>query len=726
MADSSFFTDGGSGSGTFQTIEAKIAEAEAAKVAAEAAQAAAEQAETDAQTAEAGSVAAKNTAVASSSNAAISESNSASSSANASNKASDAQKLAINPEDSQYTLSDGSTTGYSALHYGEKAADSLASATTQASNAAASAVTAGQHKDDAQSAKTAAESARDSALSALDNFEDNYLGDHSSDPTTDGDGDPLTAGSIYFNSTDNVVKVYTGSAWVVAYADGATLVAKAGDTMTGDLSFGDNDKAIFGSSSDLQLYHDGSHSYIHEVGAGDLRLLVNDFELQSTYYNQTMMRAVSNSGVSLYYSNFPKLETSSTGIGVYGDVECGGVDVTGSITLTGTVDGRDVATDGTKLDTIDTNADVTPSWVPASDPSYLTSADGGNAATLDGIDSSSFLRSDANDTTTGDLTISKADAKLRLYDSTGTSGNNPFIEFDTTANQGIAIELNVYDGELPEGGYGLVVKESTTNTQWPSTGDLTFSVLGEIYAGSESLSSVNKVWHAGNDGSGSGLDADTLDGIQASSFLRSDTADTFTGTLTMGLQQALVANNYGRGVFGLYSATRYQHVWSMGTAYKTSDDGTSYGNMYGLTFTHTNIGTGTNQAISGLGHQLQLRMNGTLHAAIGSGIWTSGNVTAYSDIAVKTNLEVIPNALDKVCQLNGYTYDRTDYEVDPVTGEMPETRQAGVVAQQVEKVLPEVVSGEDGNKAVAYGNMVSILIEAIKELKQEIEELKKG
>ena len=726
MADSSFFTDGGSGSGTFQTIETKIAEAEAAKVAAEAAQAGAEQAETDAQTAEAGSVAAKNTAVASSSNAAISESNSASSSANASNKASDAQKLAINPEDSQYTLSDGSTTGYSALHYGEKAADSLASATTQASNAAASAVTAGQHKDDAQSAKTAAESARDSALSALDNFEDNYLGDHSSDPTTDGDGDPLTAGSIYFNSTDNVVKVYTGSAWVVAYADGATLVAKAGDTMTGDLSFGDNDKAIFGSSSDLQLYHDGSHSYIHEVGAGDLRLLVNDFELQSTYYNQTMMRAVSNSGVSLYYSNFPKLETSSTGIGVYGDVECGGVDVTGSITLTGTVDGRDVATDGTKLDTIDTNADVTPSWVPASDPSYLTSADGGNAATLDGIDSSSFLRSDANDTTTGDLTISKADAKLRLYDSTGTSGNNPFIEFDTTANQGIAIELNVYDGELPEGGYGLVVKESTTNTQWPSTGDLTFSVLGEIYAGSESLSSVNKVWHAGNDGSGSGLDADTVDGIQGSSFLRSDTADTFTGTLTMGLQQALVANNYGRGVFGLYSATRYQHVWSMGTAYKTSDDGTSYGNMYGLTFTHTNIGTGTNQAISGLGHQLQLRMNGTLHAAIGSGIWTSGNVTAYSDIAVKTNLEVIPNALDKVCQLNGYTYDRTDYEVDPVTGEMPETRQAGVVAQQVEKVLPEVVSGEDGNKAVAYGNMVSILIEAIKELKQEIEELKKG
>ena len=74
-----------------------------------------------------------------------------------------------------------------------------------------------------------------------------------------------------------------------------------------------------------------------------------------------------------------------------------------------------------------------------------------------------------------------------------------------------------------------------------------------------------------------------------------------------------------------------------------------------------------------------------------------------------------------MCQLNGYTYDRTDYKVDPETGDMPETRQAGVVAQEVEKVLPEVVSGEEGNKAVAYGNMVALLIEAIKEQQTQSE-----
>ena len=186
-----------------------------------------------------------------------------------------------------------------------------------------------------------------------------------------------------------------------------------------------------------------------------------------------------------------------------------------------------------------------------------------------------------------------------------------------------------------------------------------------------------------------------------------------------------IDGNYGIGIVGVYSATRYQHVWMMGSAYRTNAAGTSYGNAYGLTWTHTNIGTGTNQSISGLSHQLQVRANGTLWSAIGNGIWTNGNVTAYSDIAVKTNLEIIPNALEKVCSLHGYTYERTDYVKDPEDPNAPDKLvQAGVVAQEVEKVLPEVVSGEEGNKSVAYGNMVSILIEAIKELKTEVDELK--
>jgi hypothetical protein len=122
-------------------------------------------------------------------------------------------------------------------------------------------------------------------------------------------------------------------------------------------------------------------------------------------------------------------------------------------------------------------------------------------------------------------------------------------------------------------------------------------------------------------------DSDKLDGIDSSEFLRSNTADTFTGTITMGTQKALVANNYGRGVYGIYSSTRYQHVWSMGTSYNLSDDGTSAGNLYGLAFTHTNVG---GESKSGLDHQMLIMRNGTTVSAIGAGIWTDGTITTTS------------------------------------------------------------------------------------------------
>lgn len=99
----------------------------------------------------------------------------------------------------------------------------------------------------------------------------------------------------------------------------------------------------------------------------------------------------------------------------------------------------------------------------------------------------------------------------------------------------------------------------------------------------------------------------------------------------------------------------------------------------------------------------------------GSGNFTAtGNVTANSDIRLKTDLTKIEGALEKVCAINGYTYTRKD------TG----ARQTGVVAQEVQKVLPEAVMDNGEHFSVAYGNMVGLLIEAIKELKAEVDQLK--
>ena len=95
----------------------------------------------------------------------------------------------------------------------------------------------------------------------------------------------------------------------------------------------------------------------------------------------------------------------------------------------------------------------------------------------------------------------------------------------------------------------------------------------------------------------------------------------------------------------------------------------------------------------------------------------SGSITEYSDERVKDDFKVIDGALDRVDQLTGYTYERTDVETD---------RETGLIAQEVLKVLPEAVkyNAETDRYSLAYGNMMGLMVEAIKELKQEVEALK--
>lgn len=117
------------------------------------------------------------------------------------------------------------------------AAASASAASTSASNAASSASTASTQATNAsnsataaQTAQTAAEAARDSALAAYDNFDDRYLGAKSSNPTLDNDGNALLAGALYYNTTAQEMRLYTGSAWVAAYVSGTGFVQQSSST----------------------------------------------------------------------------------------------------------------------------------------------------------------------------------------------------------------------------------------------------------------------------------------------------------------------------------------------------------------------------------------------------------------------------------------------------------------------------------------------------------------
>ena len=252
-------------------------------------------------------------------------------------------------------------------------------------------------------------------------------------------------------------------------------------------------------------------------------------------------------------------------------------------------------------------------------------------------------------------------------------------------------------------------------------------VAGSIYAGG--YFAGNRVLTQADEGSGNGIDADTVDGIQGSSFLRSDTSDTatqinspiFSGNIsTTGDGQ----NNYPFRLtsdWNSYMVAVATNTWglfwagSSGARYGTNGLG-GPGNIW------NNVGNpnefvfvgSDDTAWSVNGNNGNTWQSGTL-TTVGD-ITSGGNITANSDISLKDNIVTIPDALDKLLQIRGVTYNRNDIEDNP--------RQTGVIAQEVEKVLPEVVSEDAlGIKSVAYGNMVGLLIEAIKEQQARIDAL---
>ncbi len=227
----------GSGSASSTSDQATIDEVtQQATNAASSATSAASSASSAASSASSASTSAS-TATTQASNASTSATNAASSASSASTSASSASTSASSAsssataasasETAAETAKTGAVAAQTAAESAETNAASSAStastaattATTQASNASTSATSAASSASSAASAQTAAESARDSTLASFDSFDDRYLGAKTSDPTLDNDGDALVGGALYFNTVDEVMKVYTGSQWVAAYAD---------------------------------------------------------------------------------------------------------------------------------------------------------------------------------------------------------------------------------------------------------------------------------------------------------------------------------------------------------------------------------------------------------------------------------------------------------------------------------------------------------------------------
>lgn len=190
----------------------------------------------------------------------------------------------------------------------------------------------------------------------------------------------------------------------------------------------------------------------------------------------------------------------------------------------------------------------------------------------------------------------------------------------------------------------------------------------------------------------------------------------------------IYVTNTGASISGTTPLTNFAY-FSTGS-YSSQGDGRTYfgyntGSGYNnyirgnLTTFDASVNVGTTLISQSLGVGTSAGTTGTIRA--------TGDITAYySDENLKTKLGVIENALDKIMQISGFYYEANEiaqsmgYEVK---------REVGVSAQQVNNVMPEVVVPapiDDKYLTVKYERLVPLLIEAVKELKLEVDQLKKG
>ena len=177
-------------------------------------------------------------------NAATSETNAASSATSAASSATTATTKA----------SEASTSATNAATSETNAASSASAASTSETNAATSATTASNAATAAQAAQTAAEL-------AADNFDDTYLGAKASDPTVDNDGDPLTSGDLYFNTSSNEIKYYDGTSWSAISPGITDIVSDTTPQLGGNLDVNSN-SIVSVSNGNISITPDGTGKVI--------------------------------------------------------------------------------------------------------------------------------------------------------------------------------------------------------------------------------------------------------------------------------------------------------------------------------------------------------------------------------------------------------------------------------------------------------------------------------
>ena len=190
------------------------------------------------------------------------------------------------------------------------------------------------------------------------NDSSNDLSDGSTIFTEENSVDSNDSSLIIQQSDDaaDYIKLRLGSGGAGTLVDvltaSTTGIDVTGTVAANKVKLGNNEFIELGNNSELKLHFNGTDSYIAETGSGNLRIAADDFRVQNGNATVTLIQANEGGSTALHWGG-------GTSTGVKLETKQSGVDVTGAITVSGTVDGRDIAADGLVLDAIEAGADVT-------------------------------------------------------------------------------------------------------------------------------------------------------------------------------------------------------------------------------------------------------------------------------------------------------------------------------------------------------------------------------
>jgi hypothetical protein len=278
--------------------------------------------------------------------------------------------------------------------------------------------------------------------------------------------DEVGVGDLYIRATSKIeLKSHNGSETYAQFnANGSARLfydnteklatTSTGIDVTGNATFADNGKAIFGAGSDLEIYHDGSNSYIKDAGTGSLRLRGTDLRLESSTLAHNFIICSEGGGVSVFHNDLSKLSTTSTGINVTGTATMDGLDSSGTAYIRGASAGRINLDDSGVAD--------------SSQPFKFLSSDGG-----------SLIFGTANrsgTSTTNSTEIARFDSSGKLGIGT-TSPTNALTVNSGTTDQVALFESTDQFADRANASASSVVQIAVDNTEvarFASGGDISF------------------------------------------------------------------------------------------------------------------------------------------------------------------------------------------------------------------------------------------------------------